>query len=701
MYSFRKVGDGLSPGPTYSFQNDPFIILREQNIFQKCELLTAHLNAHSAKDLQAYYSHIIDNLFETNLCAIGDRNTPGEFVALVNLLSPKGPVFQLVDKLTAQMTSPRILLALTRLPTGLVEQLVSTNASHFLLHKMSLDGHYLQVNPLEYFLFQFLGHLIEPRMAEIKMDINNWPVVVYFTLFDRYLAHLLDVGDQGGCQTTILQTLGSRFHPCGRPVGRGHHCLLKKDTLLNGSHLSMNSNSSLLLSTSNRSTTFMNILSELWFASPPPGENQQLQRAMCILVKKLHSCGHFESSTGGLLRRRMYKFMRIALTAWPLDFSFRLPLEVWLAFIQPWRYANGENPSGIYGEVLNPDRYRIFIDQHLLFYTQFLLMTLERISVLDLSLPPNVVLISRICKVFSQERLMATILSRESRPDVLQHSISEFDHPNFQHVRSDQWRAKARELIRSLRHSQIKVEARIEALKRTLREKAWWAKLWDSMQGIAEPNLNADERTLDKLQMSINKLSYIFQVEISDIDISVADDLRDASFESTLSVGPQRYLFDLRYLGVPEKQPPRPNEIEWLIPVLHEWSIRLNVRFGERLKRLYQRRNIDWVAYLLIALIQAFILPPSSYVEIRKERDFLSPRRHVEIDYPARFYLRPLARKSVYYLAAGLPVLFYCFATVFGLKLILTVLLIVVLCLLTIEKLCVAFYPNRDDDSFQ
>lgn len=46
---------------------------------------------------------MIGNLFEINLCAINDRLAVGEYMGLVNLLSPKGPVFQLVEKLTTQV----------------------------------------------------------------------------------------------------------------------------------------------------------------------------------------------------------------------------------------------------------------------------------------------------------------------------------------------------------------------------------------------------------------------------------------------------------------------------------------------------------------------------------------------------------------------------------------------------------------------
>ena len=44
-----------------------------------------------------------------------------------------------------------------------------------------------------------------------------------------------------------------------------------------------------------------------------------------------------------MLQKKLYTFMRHTIQHWPTDTSFRLVLETWLSYIQPWRYTDFNN----------------------------------------------------------------------------------------------------------------------------------------------------------------------------------------------------------------------------------------------------------------------------------------------------------------------------------------------------------------------
>ena len=100
-----------------------------------------------------------------------------------------------------------------------------------------------------------------------------------------------------------------------------------------------------------------------------------------------------------------------------MDASFRLVLETWLSYIQPWRYSTNYNDKNVEAggeQAVDSSKWTSFVDENYRFYTNLLGKILaSRFFRVDLSAHKNAYMLYRIVKVFHQENLM-NILNRVS-----------------------------------------------------------------------------------------------------------------------------------------------------------------------------------------------------------------------------------------------------------------------------------------------
>jgi sphingomyelin phosphodiesterase 4 len=108
------------------------------------------------------------------------------------------------------------------------------------------------------------------------------------------------------------------------------------------------------------------------------------------------------------IHKRLYYFLRYSFRHLPLDNTFRYFLELWLTYIQPWRYTDPLRPSSENKESLEslPRRWKAFVLDNFPFYSTLLVEIIGRSFQMDLTSDPGIVLLYRVTKVFAQPGLM-------------------------------------------------------------------------------------------------------------------------------------------------------------------------------------------------------------------------------------------------------------------------------------------------------
>uniref|UniRef100_A0A2K6F2Y1 Sphingomyelin phosphodiesterase 4 n=1 Tax=Propithecus coquereli TaxID=379532 RepID=A0A2K6F2Y1_PROCO len=114
------------------------------------------------------------------------------------------------------------------------------------------------------------------------------------------------------------------------------------------------------------------------------------------------------------VQQKLYLFLQHCFGHWPLDASFRAVLEMWLSYLQPWRYApekqaqsNDSQPRCV------SEKWAPFVQENLLMYTKLFVAFLNRALRTDLVSPKNALMVFRVAKVFAQPNLAEMIQKGE------------------------------------------------------------------------------------------------------------------------------------------------------------------------------------------------------------------------------------------------------------------------------------------------
>ncbi|XP_048819588.1 sphingomyelin phosphodiesterase 4 isoform X2 [Lagopus muta] len=431
---------------------------------QRCHDLETVIEEFPAKELHGIFPWLVESIFGSldgiivgwNLRCLQGRTNPTEYSAALDFLDPSGPMMKLVYKLQAE--EYRYDFPVSYLPgpvkASIQEQVLPECSLYHNKVQFTSSGGLdlnLALNPFEYYMFYFAISLITQKNSPITQHISP-SNSAYFILVDTYLKCFLPTEGSvlpppssnpgGAIPSPAPRTPAVPFTSYGM-----HHTSLLKRHIAHQPSVNADPASQEIW----RSETLLQIFVEMWLHHYSLEMYQKMQSphvkesfkpteehvlVVRLLVKHLHAFSNSlkpeplspsaHSHTASPLeefkrvviprfvQQKLYIFLQHCFGHWPLDASFRAVLEMWLSYLQPWRYAPEKPPQT--AELLPrsvSEKWAAFIQENLLMYTKLFVGFLNRTLRTDLVSPKNALMVFRVAKVFAQPNLAEMILKGE------------------------------------------------------------------------------------------------------------------------------------------------------------------------------------------------------------------------------------------------------------------------------------------------
>jgi len=397
------------------------------------------------------------------------------------------------------------------------------------------------------------------------------------------------------------------------------------------------------------------------------------------------------------VKQQMYSLFKYIFGHWPHDTSFRLVLETWLSFIQPWRYTDRGRPVADSDPAPVDGRWQGWVAENILLYSEVLRLLLPRFFRMDLTASKNAYMLFRIAKVFSQPGLSDLLRSAEAglerggggrmaMPSMLDTSNVavedregvysaaracllelEGQGAKYSPVFGNEFRQTVGELLASAERAN---DAASEMLKEigapkgkgeaegTLVGLIQWV-LGGSGGSQDTQEVEELRKTVQHLTASLGSLTEVFSLAIPRGE--EVDGVRKVVMGGRGSNEPEMVESDnglvltphgrwqvvqglakpvIRYEGDPDISPITHGEVVWLVRALYQASLWLNRRWAVQLHTAWGRGGV-WgrVARLVLA-------PPTHYYTVVKSISGGPASRQLH-RHNARISLRSLASKKV------------------------------------------------------
>ncbi|XP_050527603.1 sphingomyelin phosphodiesterase 4 [Daktulosphaira vitifoliae] len=419
-------------------------------VIDTCQLLTTRIEEWSERDLQnSFTDKIYEILGRGSARGLGldqlkiriiqnQRYMSKETEAVYYLLSCQGPIFKLCYMLLSN-SSFKFHVNFSDIPIELARRIQKLSSKtfyglRFLQHSDSSLPVGLLLNSFEFYMFHFTVYglkLISLDSINNVIDSNEQSLYRYLCL--EYLNFFLPLENSAAMvppqlQYNVLSSMQSQkpFSSPGKTFS-----FIRKDVTnikdLKFKMLSSDVESSSCVLTSEatwRSELLAFYFADIWlscnYSSTPSSDLTKIVR---LFIKHLHNysnCADHKpldnlklmlSARYGV---KIYQYLAHYMDHWPQDFSFRLLLENWLSYIQPWRYDGSIIQQRVITEKEMNDKWKIFIIRNLLCYTKLFYRAIKRFNCIDICSPRYSAMIFRLLKVFTHPYLLKIVLDIEN-----------------------------------------------------------------------------------------------------------------------------------------------------------------------------------------------------------------------------------------------------------------------------------------------
>ncbi|XP_012668151.1 sphingomyelin phosphodiesterase 4 isoform X2 [Otolemur garnettii] len=431
---------------------------------QRCQDLVKVIEDFPAKELHTIFPWLVESIFGSldgilvgwNLRCLQGRMNPVEYSIAMEFLDPGGPMMKLVYKLQAE--DYKFDFPVSYLP-GPVKASIQERVlpdSPLYHNKVQFPptgglGLNLVLNPFEYYIFFFALSLITQKPLPVSLHIRTSDCA-YFILVDRYLSWFLPT--EGSVPPPLFSSPGGASpSPAPRTPAMPfasyglHHTSLLKRHISHQTSVNADPASHEIW----RSETLLQVFVEMWLhhyslemyqkmQSPHAKESfsptEEHVLVVRLLLKHLHAFANSlkpeqaspsthshatspleefkRAAVPRFVQQKLYLFLQHCFGHWPLDASFRAVLEMWLSYLQPWRYAPEKQAQSSDPQPrCVSEKWAPFVQENLLMYTKLFVGFLNRALRTDLVSPKNALMVFRVAKVFAQPNLAEMIQKGE------------------------------------------------------------------------------------------------------------------------------------------------------------------------------------------------------------------------------------------------------------------------------------------------